>query len=134
MKTVGLDGSEYKLSLTGLISNGSLQNKSSFHLEARSKLKYIYPTLQILEEVPVYVRRNELLYLDFFIPLSKKCIEVHGEQHYSFIPFYHRSRLDFLKQQKRDRDKKEWCHLNGITYIELSYTEIETWKEIIINA
>jgi hypothetical protein len=48
-----------------------------------------FPTLQILEEVSIPLRSKETLYLDFYIPLIKKCIEVHGEQHYKFVPFYH---------------------------------------------
>lgn len=134
MKTVGLDGMEYKLTLIGLTSKSSLKNKSSFHLEARCLLKELYPTLQIIEEVPVHIRKSEVLYIDFFIPLMKKCIEVHGEQHYAFTPFYHRSPMDFLKQKKRDKDKKEWCELNNFTYIELPYNQQNLWLETINNA
>lgn len=134
MRTVGLDGSIHKLTLTGLTSKGSLKNKSSFHLEARNLLKNTYPTLQIIEEVPVHIRKGETLYVDFFIPLMKKCIEVHGEQHYGFIPFYHRSQIDFLKQKKRDKDKKEWCELNNFTYIELPYDQQDQWTKIINHA
>jgi predicted adenine nucleotide alpha hydrolase (AANH) superfamily ATPase len=61
--------------------------------------------------------------LDFYIPLSKLCIEVHGEQHYKFIPFYHGNIMSFLKAQKKDREKKEWCDNNNIRYIELPYNE-----------
>jgi hypothetical protein len=134
MKTIGLDGNEFNMTLTGLTAKSSLNNKSSFHLSARNLLKDIYPTLQVIEEVSIQIRKSETLYMDFFIPMSKKCIEVHGEQHYEFIPFYHRSKIDFLKQQKRDRDKKEWCYINNITYIELPYNKQEEWLEIINNA
>lgn len=134
MNTIGLDGSEHKLSFIGLTSKSSLNNKSSFHLEARNILKDMYPTLQIIEEVPVYIRKSEILYIDFFIPLIRKCIEVHGEQHYEFVPFYHRSQVDFLKQKKRDRDKKEWCDLNNLQYVELPYNKQSEWIEIINHA
>lgn len=134
MNTVGLDGSEHNLTFTGLVSKSSLNNKSSLHMEARQVLKGLYPTLQIIEEVPVYIRKSEVLYMDFFIPLTRKCVEVHGEQHYAFIPFYHRSQLDFLKQKKRDRDKKEWCDINNIQYIELPYNKQKEWMNIINHA
>jgi hypothetical protein len=134
MKTVGLDGNEFNMTLTGLTAKSSLNNKSSFHLLARNLLKDIYPTLQIIEEVSIQIRKSETLYMDFFIPLNKKCIEVHGEQHYKFTPFYHRSKIDFLKQQKRDREKIEWCYINNIQYIELPYDKQEDWLEIINNA
>lgn len=134
MNSVGLDGYEYKISLASLTTKSSLNNKSNFHLLARELLKQNYPTLQILEEMPIQIRKSETLYMDFFIPLSKKCIEVHGEQHYEFTPFYHRTKLDFFKQQKRDREKREWCHINNIAYIELPYNKQEDWLEIINNA
>ena len=134
MNAVGLDGYEYKISLASLTTKSSLNNKSNFHLLARELLKQNYPTLQILEEIPILIRKLETLYMDFFIPLSKKCIEVHGEQHYEFTPFYHRTKLDFFKQQKRDREKREWCHINNIAYIELPYNKQEDWLEIINNA
>jgi hypothetical protein len=134
MNAVGLDGYEYKISLASLTTKSSLNNKSNFHLLARELLKQNYPTLQILEEIPIQIRKSETLYMDFFIPLSKKCIEVHGEQHYEFTPFYHRTKLDFFKQQKRDREKREWCHINNIAYIELPYNKQEDWLEIINNA
>lgn len=134
MNAVGLDGYEYKISLASLTTKSSLNNKSNFHLLARELLKQNYPTLQILEEIPIQIRKSETLYMDFFIPLSKKCIEVHGEQHYEFTPFYHRTKLDFFKQQKRDREKREWCHINNISYIELPYNKQEDWLGIINNA
>jgi len=134
MNVVDLDGNEFKLALASLTSKSQLNNKSSFHLEARNIIKGIYPTLQVIEEVPIQIRKSETLYIDFLIPLNKKCIEVHGEQHYNFTPFYHRTKLDFLKQQKRDREKQEWCEINNITYIELPYNQQEQWMEIIKNA
>jgi len=134
MNAVGLDGYEYKISLASLTTKSNLNNKSNFHLLARDLLKQNYPTLQILEEIPIQIRKSETLYMDFFIPLTKKCIEVHGEQHYEFTPFYHRTKLDFFKQQKRDREKQEWCHINNITYIELPYNTQDKWLEIINNA
>jgi hypothetical protein len=111
----------------------SYQHKSSYHIKAREVLKKIYPTMQILEEVPVHVRKSEVLYLDFYLPLNRKCIEVHGEQHYAFSSFYHNNKLSFLKAQKRDKDKCEWCRVNGISYIELAYNTINEWEHIVAN-
>ena len=93
----------------------------------------IYPTLQILEEVPIQLRKNETLYLDFYLPLKKICFEVHGEQHYKFIPFYHSNMLNFLKAQRRDREKEEWCNINNIKYISLSYNNESEWRDRIVN-
>jgi hypothetical protein len=130
MNVLDLDGNTVSWHIVGNMTK-SYQQKSSYHLKARELIKKLYPTMQILEEVPIYVRRSEVLYLDFYLPLNRKCIEVHGEQHYEFIPFYHSNKLSFLKAKKRDKDKKEWCEINGISYIELPYNQTEEWENIV---
>ena len=134
MNIVTLDGDSKKWSLIGTISKNQ-KNKSTLHIKTRQLLVELFPTLQILEEVPIPVRKSEVLYLDFYLPLKKYCLEVHGEQHYKLVGFYHQNLMGFLKSKKRDNDKKEWCELNDIKYIELPYNEDENqWKERIINA
>jgi len=135
MLIVDLDGNSHNWLLIGNMAKGRTVNRSSLHLQARELISKTYPTLQVLEEVPISLRKSEVLYLDFYLPLKKTCIEVHGEQHYKFVQFYHHNLLNFLKSQKRDREKKEWCDLNQITYIALPYNEsIESWFERINNA
>lgn len=130
-----LDGNTHNWQLTGNMAKGRISNRSSLHLATRGIIAQNYPTLQILEEVPIPLKKGETLYLDFYLPLKKTCIEVHGEQHYKFVPFYHSTVLNFLKSQKRDREKEEWCETNGIKHIVLRYDEDEqTWIERIKNA
>lgn len=127
-----LDGNAQTWHLTGHMAKGKIDHKSSLHLQARSLLTESFPTLQILEEVPIQLRKSEVLYLDFYLPLTRMCIEVHGEQHYKFIGFYHNNQLSFLKSQKRDREKQEWCEINNIKYIVLPYNEnITDWSQRI---
>lgn len=124
-----LDNNNHNWNLTGNSAHGKLDNKSSLHLRARSIVKDIYPTLQILEEVPIPLRRSETLYLDFYLPLNKICIEVHGEQHYKFVAHYHNNQMGFIKHKKRDREKQEWCLINNIKYIELPFNETDDqWR------
>jgi len=130
-----LDGQVHNWLLTGNMAKGKIDNRSSLHLAARKIISSHFPTLQVLEETPIPLRRNETLYLDFYIPLKKICIEVHGEQHYKFVPFYHTNKLNFLKSQKRDREKQEWCELNNIQYIVFKFDEDENlWNERVANA
>lgn len=128
-----LDGNKYNWLLTGNMAKGRIINKSSYHLRARTMIASAFPTLQILEEVPIQVRKNETLFLDFYLPLKKICFEVHGEQHYKFVPFYHSTILNFLKAQKRDREKEEWCEINSIKYIPLAYDKENEWSDNIVN-
>lgn len=134
MQVKDLDGNIYHWKLIGNISNSYNENKSSYHLTARQVIKDCFPTLKILEEVPIQIRKSETLFLDFYLPLNKKCIEVHGEQHYTFSRFYHKDRIGFLRHKKRDKEKQEWCIYNNIQYIELPYNEtIDEWKKRILN-
>lgn len=126
MQIKTIDGYYQNWQLTGHTSHAKLEHKSSYHLTARQLLKNHFPTLQILEEVPVPIKKSESYYLDFYIPMLKTVVEVHGEQHYKFVAFYHNNYLGFLKSQKRDREKKEWCEINNIKYIELSHNEEES--------
>jgi hypothetical protein len=135
MQVKDLDGITQNWHLTGNMARGKIDNRSSFHLKARELITNIFPTLQILEEVPIPLRRSETLYLDFYLPLKKLCVEVHGEQHYNFVPFYHNNMLTYLKSQKRDREKEEWCNINEITYVVFPHFEnIEEWKQRLKNA
>lgn len=135
MQIKDLDGLTHNWNLTGNMAHGRISNKSSLHLKAREIITGYFPTLQILEEVPIHLRKGETLYLDFYLPLKKLCIEVHGEQHYKFISFYHNNILSFIKAQKRDREKQEWCELNNIKYIVFPhYEDSKDWPERLIDA
>ena len=127
-----LDGIAHTWNLTGNMAHGKTTNKSSLHIRARALLSTQFPTLQLLEEIPIILRKSETLYLDFYMPLNRTCVEVHGEQHYKYVPYYHGNMMSFLKAQKKDREKSEWCNINNIRYIELPYHEnIDQWTQRI---
>lgn len=129
-----LDNNVHNWNLRGNMARGKIDNKSSLHLRARTILQNTFPTMQILEEVPIPLRRSETLYLDFYLPLNKLCVEVHGEQHYKFVAHYHNNPMGFVKQKKRDKEKIEWCEINDITYVELPYDEDDSQWEKRINS
>jgi len=133
MKVRDLAGNIGKWKLRGEIVTGNdSKSRSKLHNQARRILYELFPTMQILEEAPVNCRPGRTQYLDFYINQIKLCVEVHGEQHYKFSSLFHSSARDFLEQKKRDIDKKDWCELNNITYIELPYNEKEEeWKNRI---
>ena len=124
MKVKDLDYNQYTLNLRNrVVRADETRPRSSYHLNARTILKQLFPTAQVLEEVPVTLRRGKNISLDFFISQFRIVVEVHGQQHYKFTPMFHTSAQDFIKQKKRDADLKEWCELNNLTYIELRYDE-----------
>lgn len=102
---------------------------SSLHKIARQMLKDRFPTLQILEEVSIRVHRTKNLHLDFYLPLRKLAVEVNGEQHYTYNSHFHKNRIGFLNSKKNDREKSEWCELNGIDLIIFKYDEKDVWGD-----
>ena len=135
MHVVGFDGRAYDFNYTKHQFRKSRSNKSSYHVEARKILRDYFSGYFIYEEVtlPGSKRsgRKSLLYADFYIPEAMLVVEVHGEQHYSFSSFFHKSKYDFFKSKKRDKDKIEWCKLNDIDIVVLPYNEREKWKQMI---
>lgn len=73
--------------------------------------------------------------IDFVI--NNIFIEYNGKQHYEYIPYFHKTKLDFLKQQYRDQCVKNYCKENNITLIEIRYDqnvneELEKVKDLLI--
>ena len=100
---------------------------------ARKLLIELFPTFTVCEEVPIYLHKNNIVYLDFYIPLKRLSIEVQGEQHFKYISFFHGSTSNFLKGKKLDREKMEWCQINGISLVYWNYNEnIDQWKNKLI--
>jgi hypothetical protein len=103
--------------------------RSGLHLKSRELLKSLFPIEQMLEEVPV---PGEKLFIDFYLPMRKLAIEVHGEQHYKYVPHFHGHQTAFIASKQRDSRKEEWCRVNGITLIVLPFSEdINEWRNRI---
>ena len=70
------------------------------------------------------------LELDIYNEELKVAIEFNGEQHYKYIPFFHRNYEHFMNQKYRDEIKKMLCKENNIHLIEVRFdtapTDIET--------
>lgn len=48
--------------------------------------------------------------------------EYQGEQHYKYIPYFHKKYEDFLKQLERDELKRRLCDEHGLSLIIIPYT------------
>lgn len=137
MKVNGINGKEYTWNLTGYdVFNDDRRKRSKYHIRARDLLKEIFHSYRILEEVKLpgstALNRKSVLYLDFYIPSIMMGIEVHGQQHYEYCEFFHKSKADFLKSKARDEDKIDWCKLNNINLVVLKYSESDDeWRQRI---
>jgi hypothetical protein len=130
LKIRDLDGNTYTWKTSGnVVRSNDQRPRSKLHLKARHLLRDLYPALQIMEEVPFQLRRNQSGFIDFYINTIKTVVEVHGSQHYKFNTLFHTSIHDFINQKKRDVALVDWCELNNLTYVELPFNEsIEEWK------
>lgn len=107
---------------------------SGLHSTALDIVKKIFPSDTILNEISLPGAGNKLtktLYADILLPARKLVVEVHGEQHYKWVPHFHNTKKEFLISQMRDVRKKEWCELNGFTLIELPFDDKENWEKMI---
>jgi hypothetical protein len=129
MRTVtGINGRVYKWNLSYYnVFEDETRPRSQYHKVARELLKKLYGSFTILEEVQIPGSRNPLC-LDFFIPNLDLAVEVHGEQHYKYIPFFHKTKAKFFKSLKRDTVKEDWCLTNNIRLVVLKYDEQDKWR------
>jgi hypothetical protein len=137
MKVLGLNGREYNLDLKKyIVKNDSKTIKSKYHISTRKLLHEMFSGYTILEEMKLPGSRDpakrSTLFLDFFIPNLQLGVEVHGQQHYEFCKFFHKTKAGFLTSVKRDLIKEDWCSLNSIDLIVLKYSDkIEDWRNQI---
>lgn len=137
MKFQGLNNRTYTINLNDyIIRPDNTTKKSSLHIKARDLIRATYKSYSVLEELKlpgtVCPSKKSALYLDFFLPNLMLGVEVHGPQHYTYTPYFHKSKLGWLQSLKRDEVKREWCELNEIRLVELKFSDsIEMWESQI---
>jgi hypothetical protein len=57
--------------------------------------------------------------------------EYHGEQHYRSVLWRKNHKTDIVSQQARDQLKRERCRNEGVTLIEVPYSEVGTLESFI---
>ena len=67
--------------------------------------------------------KNRSLELDGYNQELKIAFEYQGEQHYYFIPIFHKKIDDFEKQVERDNIKVKICAQQGIKLVQIPYTK-----------
>lgn len=92
------------------------KTRSKFQDEVKRFLKPYWSEDIVFEELRLVDTR---MTFDFYNANKKIAIEVQGQQHTKFIPFFHSNRNKFLQQLKRDNKKLEFCELNGIKLVEI---------------
>lgn len=76
------------------------------------------------------VGRIRNLELDGFCPVLNTAFEYNGKQHYEFMSYFHKSRIDFEKQIQRDDKKTAACQKSGINKFDIPYWEATNRKSL----
>ena len=77
----------------------------------------------VFEELPVVGTR---LTLDFYNANKKIAVEVQGAQHTKYVKFFHKNRLKYCDQLKRDEKKLDFCKANDIKLAEIYPKDVVT--------
>ena len=94
------------------------------------EIRQEYPVNKLNPEFNSSREKYDWVILSPFVPFI---IEVMGRQHTEFIPFFHKTKYDFIKQQERDAAKKEAALKAGYAYITISYKEPKITLEALTN-
>lgn len=128
------DGNKIVVQATNLKSGGTISCgclKESF---VASNLKtYFKKNYNAESEHKLFINpeTNHWLRCDIFIESINVYIEVHGEQHYKFLEFFHKTKENFEKRKYLDKIKKKFMKKNGF-YIEIDLRKQKTIEEWIL--
>ena len=98
--------------------SSKLQRKLTAILEQRFPSLHLIPNHSASWLLTEFNRR---LQLDVYLPSLNMAIEVQGEQHLEYIPYFHKSPEGFYEQLERDRKKRELCSRNNVLLLEIFY-------------
>ena len=117
-------------------NNLTRDGASNLHRDTLAALKEAFPHFTIRQEYSIEVfddcGRRGILYLDFFIADVLIAIECQGKQHFEETPFFHSKQGSFKKQQVNDKLKKQWCEINDVSLLEITYKDKPT-RELIMR-
>ena len=91
-------------------------SRSKFQTYVKEFLRPYWKNDIVFEEFRVVGSR---LTLDFYNANKKIAVEVQGAQHTKYVKFFHKTRLKYRDQLKRDEKKLDFCKANNIKLAEI---------------
>ena len=91
-------------------------SRSKFQTNVKKFLRLYWENDIVFEEFRVVGSR---LTLDFYNANKKIAVEVQGAQHTKYVKFFHKNRLKYSDQLKRDEKKLDFCKANDIQLAEV---------------
>lgn len=94
-----------------------------------------FSNMEAYQEIPLsdLVDTRNVLFIDWYVPSMKLCIELHGVQHYKAVAFGHQSKLDtelnFISSKNRDSTKRILLLEAGYLFIEISFKDYAIMDE-----
>ncbi|MHB8172133.1 MAG: PDDEXK family nuclease, partial [Thermincolia bacterium] len=92
----------------------------------RDMIKETLPEYQIVDEHEIGKLR-----LDIYLPDLNMAFEFDGPQHHIYPNHIHKTKKEFEKQQRCDRQKDKMCKQQGITLIRIRWDEELSMKTIL---
>ena len=100
--------------------NWGTNSRSKFQKNVKDFLVDYWKNDIVFEEFRIVGTR---LSLDFYNANKKVAVEVQGDQHVRYVKHFHKNRLKYLDQLKRDQKKLDFCELNDIKLVEVYTTD-----------
>jgi len=123
MRLYNIHGRLVKKNVSKYLINWDKPSRSKFQFSVKQFLKPYWCYQVCYEEFPVYGTR---LKVDLINATKKIAVEVNGDQHSKFTPFFHgNSRAKYLESIKRDWKKTEWLEKNGFKLIEIETKDLK---------
>lgn len=97
------------------------KSRSKLQKSVKTFLQPYWNTFIVFEEFPM---AGTKMTFDFYNANKKVVVEVQGQQHTKFTPFFHQRRSNFASQIRRDEQKSQFCELNHITLVEIYPNDI----------
>lgn len=119
-------------------TSGSRYTQSDYHkseIRLTKILEAVYGKKNIITSFhPIWaISAKHVLYeFDIYIKNKDILIEYNGIQHYEFTPFFHKTKINFVNQLRRDKNKLRLVKKNGKKLIIFKYDE-PIFKDYIIN-
>lgn len=113
-------GWESILSENGITPSGNSQAENIIKgvLEARNIEYFIHYNFEWLK-----TKDGNNMYVDFYLPSLNMVIEYDGEQHYKFVPYFHKTIENYNICKERDLLKENLLKKNGITVKRIIYSD-----------
>lgn len=125
LKKISIFGPDGKVKKTRKKNKKKAEGETRLILEGLFRMAF--PSVR-----PKFLRNpatGKNLEIDMYNKVLKLAVEYQGIQHYQFTPYFHKTELDFIKQQERDLLKKRLLQEQQIDLIEVPHN-LTTPEEI----